>query len=180
MAYSWGLLLAIMIPVSWYVRSQALSLPRLGLTTKNLGRSTLEALVFAVVLVAACFSLRIGAFRSGEPVITWGSIADYGPAAKTIFFLLYGPHCLLQEFIARGVLQTSFELLLPNAHRASPIVGASTFFAIFHLQVSVEFAVLTFFISLLFGVIFARHRTLGGVTLVHAALGLASVAVGLN
>lgn len=109
MAYSWGLLLVLLLPVAWYVRRQS-----------------------------------------------------------------------LQEFVARGVIQTSLERFPPRSGRAVHLALASAFFGVYHLHVSLGFAFLTFAIGLLFGALHARHRTLVGVTLAHASLGLASVAVGLN
>lgn len=180
MAYSWGLLLVLLVPVGWYVRRQSLPLSRMGVTTANLRRSLAESLVIALGLAAACFALRIGAWARGEPLVTWGSIAHYDGTWRAIFFALYAPHCLLQEFVARGVIQTSLERFLPWSGRAAHLALASAFFGVYHLHVSLGFAFLTFAIGLLFGALYARHRTLAGVTLAHAALGLASVAVGLN
>ncbi|KYF53484.1 hypothetical protein BE08_13845 [Sorangium cellulosum] len=180
MAYSWGLLLALLVPVAWYVRRQSLPLARLGVTTAGLRRSLAESLAVALVLTAACFALRIGAWTRGEPLITWGSIAGYDATWRALFFTLYVPHCLLQEFVARGVIQTSLERFLPRSGRAAHLALTSAFFGVYHLHVSLGFAFLTFAIGILFGALYARHRTLAGVTLAHAALGLASVAVGLN
>ncbi|WP_437781668.1 CPBP family intramembrane glutamic endopeptidase [Sorangium sp. So ce1097] len=180
MAYSWGLLLALLVPVAWYVRRQSLPLARLGVTTAGLRRSLAESLAVALVLTAACFALRIGAWTRGEPLVTWGSIAGYDATWRALFFALYVPHCLLQEFVARGVIQTSLERFLPRSGRAAHLALTSAFFGVYHLHVSLGFAFLTFAIGILFGALYARHRTLAGVTLAHAALGLASVAVGLN
>ncbi|WP_233561126.1 CPBP family intramembrane glutamic endopeptidase [Sorangium cellulosum] len=180
MAYSWGLLLVLLVPVAWYVRRQPLPLARMGVTTTGMRRSLAESLVVALALTAACFALRIGAWTRGEPLVTWGSIAGYDATWRALFFALYAPHCLLQEFVARGVIQTSLERFLPRSGRAVHLALASAFFGVYHLHVSLGFAFLTFAIGLLFGALYARHRTLVGVTLAHAALGLASVAVGLN
>ncbi|WP_437735026.1 CPBP family intramembrane glutamic endopeptidase [Sorangium sp. So ce1335] len=180
MAYSWGLLLVLLVPVAWYVRRLSLPLARMGVTTAGLRRSLAESLAVALVLAAACFALRIGAWTRGEPLITWGSIAGYDATWRAVFFALYAPHCLLQEFVARGVIQTSLERFLPGSGRAVHLALTSAFFGVYHLHVSLGFAFLTFAIGILFGALYARHRTLAGVTLAHAALGLASVAVGLN
>lgn len=91
-----------------------------------------------------------------------------------------GPRCHeAARVIARGVLQTSLERLLPDGRRAA-IVVTSVLFGVFHLYVSPSFALVTFVASAIFGVFYARHRTLAGVTAIHALVGLASVAVGLN
>jgi membrane protease YdiL (CAAX protease family) len=53
-------------------------------------------------------------------------------------------------------------------------------FGIFHLHVSLAFAATTFGVSLVFGLLYARRRSLAGPTAAHFLLGLASVAFGLN
>ena len=50
----------------------------------------------------------------------------------------------------------------------------------YHLYVSLSFALLTVAVSMLFGWLYARHRTLLGVTVLHAAIGLASTALGFT
>ena len=67
-----------------------------------------------------------------------------------------------------------------DAGPRAPVLVTSVLFGVFHLYVSPGFALITFVVSALFGLFYERRRTLVGVTAVHAALGLASVAVGLN
>ncbi|AUX48081.1 hypothetical protein SOCE26_096090 [Sorangium cellulosum] len=180
MAYSWGFLLLLLVPIGWFVRRQPLPLARLGVTLSGARQSLREALVVAAVAFAAGLALRVGPALRGEPWLVWGSVAGYSRLELALFLAAYGPHCLLQEFIARGVIQTSLERLLPDAGRLSPIVVTSVLFGVFHLHVSLAFALITFAASVGFGLFYARRRTLVGVTAVHAAVGIASVAVGLN
>ncbi|WP_437896397.1 CPBP family intramembrane glutamic endopeptidase [Sorangium sp. So ce124] len=180
MGYSWGFLLLLLVPIGWFARRQPLPLARLGVTLSGARHSLREALVIAAMAFAACLALRAGPALRGEPLLDWGSVAGYSRLEFAIFLASYGPHCLLQEFIARGVIQTSLERLLPDAGRLAPIVVTSVLFGVFHLYVSLAFAVITFAASVLFGLFYARHRTLVGVTAVHLTVGLASVAAGLN
>ncbi len=181
MGYSWGFLLLLLGPIGWFVRHQPLPLRSLGLTTQGARESLREAAVVTLGLVAACVALRVGPALRGEPWLVWGSVASYSRGEFALFLLAYGPHCFLQEFVARGVIQTSLERLLPaDAGPLAPVLVTSVLFGVFHLYVSPSFALITFVVSALFGLFYERRRTLVGVTAVHAALGLASVAVGLN
>ncbi|MGK4008609.1 CPBP family intramembrane glutamic endopeptidase [Sorangium sp. So ce1036] len=180
MASSWGLLLLLLAPIGWFVRRQPLPLAELGVTLSGARQSLREALVVTAVAFAAGLALRAGPALRGEPWLVWGSVAGYSRLEFAIFLASYGPHCLLQELIARGVIQTSLERLLPDAGRLSPIVITSVLFGVFHLYVSPGFALITFAASVLFGLFYARRRTLVGVTAVHVTVGLTSVAVGLN
>ncbi|MDO9015625.1 MAG: type II CAAX endopeptidase family protein [Deltaproteobacteria bacterium] len=181
MGRSWAFLLLLLVPIGWFVRRQPLPLRDLGLTTRGARESLREAALVAVGIALAGVALRLGPALRGEPWLLWGSVATYSRGEFALFLLAYGPHCLLQEFIARGVIQTSLERLLPpDAGPLAPVLVTSVLFGVFHLYVSPGFALTTFVVSALLGAFYARRRTLAGVTAVHAALGLASVAVGLN
>lgn len=181
MGYSWGFLLLLLGPIGWFVRHQPLPLRALGLTTDGARESLREAAVVALAVALACAVLRVGPVLRGEPWLVWGSVARYSRGELALFLLAYGPHCFLQEFVARGVIQTSLERLLPaDAGPLAPVLVTSVLFGVFHLYVSPAFALITFAVSLALGLFYERRRTLAGVTAVHAALGLASVAVGLN
>lgn len=180
MGTSWGLLLLLLVPIGWFVRWQPLPLAKLGVTLNGAGQSLREALAVAAVAFAAGLALRAGPALRGEPWLVWGSVAGYSRLEFAIFLASYVPHCLLQEFIARGVVQTSLERLLPGEGRLLPIVVTSVFFGVFHLYVSFGFALITFLASVFFGLFYTRTRTLIGVTVVHVTVGLTSVAVGLN
>lgn len=181
MGRSWAFLLLLLVPIGWFVRRQPLPLRDLGLTTRGARESLREAALVAVGIALAAVALRLGPALRGEPWLPWGSVGTYSRGEFALFLLAYGPHCLLQEFIARGVIQTSLERLLPpDAGPLAPVLVTSVLFGVFHLYVSPGFALTTFVVSALLGAFYARRRTLAGVTAVHAALGLASVAVGLN
>lgn len=181
MGYSWGFLLLLLAPIGWFVRRQPLPLSALGVTTEGARESLREASVIVAGIAVAALALRVGPALRGEPWLDWGSVASYSRGEFALFLLAYGPHCLLQEFIARGVIQTSLERLLPaDAGPLAPVGVTSVLFGVFHLYVSPGFALTTFVVSALLGAFYARRRTLLGVTAVHAALGVASVAVGLN
>jgi membrane protease YdiL (CAAX protease family) len=181
MGLSWGFLLLLLAPIGWFVRRQPLPLRALGVTTRGARASLREAGCVVLALLAAGVAVRLGPALRGEPWLTWGSVARYSRGEFALFLLAYGPHCFLQEFVARGVIQTSLERLLPaDAGPLAPIFVTSVLFGVFHLYVSPAFALTTFVVSALLGAFYARRRTLVGVTAVHAALGVASVAVGLN
>ena len=108
------------------------------------------------------------------------STAGYSGLESALFFALYGPHCLLQEVVARGVIQGSLERYLGDRNPQAGLLVASAMFGVFHLHVSLTFALATFGVSLVFGILYARRRSLAGPTAAHLMLGLASVAFGLN
>lgn len=179
MAYSWGFMLAIVLVVVSFMRAHA-SPAAFGLTWVNGRRSAAEGLVFGVLLAAVVVGWRVFTKTPEEALFTWGSVGTYSSGLSFLFFAGYPLHCFLQELVSRGAVQGSLERFFQKKHRALGTVVTAILFGIFHLHVSVEFALVTFVASLVFGAIYARHRTLVGVTLTHLLLGIASVAVGLN
>ena len=180
MLYSWGFLLATLAPIGYFARRQGQPLASFGMTTRGAGKALKESLAIGAMLVLVAVAVRRQTLLPGEGLLSWGSLQPYSNTQTTIFFLAYIPHCFLQEFIGRGVIQGSLQRFVTEQRPIVPILLTSALFGIFHLYVSVPFAVLTFAISLLFGWMYWRHRTLIGVTLAHFALGFASIALGFN
>lgn len=181
MGYSWGFLLLSTAPMAWFAVRQRRPWADFGLTLQGWQHALREGGGLALALVAVAAALaRLFLRAPGEPLLTWGSVAGYDRVQFTVFLLGYPLHCLLQEFIGRGVIQTSLRGLLPHTRPFVPILLTSALFGIYHLYVSLSFALLTVAVSMLFGWLYARHRTLLGVTVLHAAIGLASTALGFN
>lgn len=180
MLLSWTFLLLTFAPIAWFAWQQRLPLSTFGLTRRNSARSLKESMLAAVVCVAIIFGYAASTRAPGESLFAWGSLASYSHLETVLFFALYPAHCFLQELIGRGVIQGSLARLMPDARPATPVALTSALFGIYHLYVSLEFALVTVVASLLFGWLYRRHGTLIGVTALHLLLGCASVAVGLN
>jgi CRP-like cAMP-binding protein len=180
MLFSWAFLLLTFAPIAWFSWRQKLPRSALGLTTFQWHKSLAESLAMVAGVVALALSVRVLLRAPGEPLLTWGSLHNYTSLEFFAFFALYGPHCFLQELIGRGVIQGSLQRFLVNARPIVPILATSALFGIFHLYVSLSFALVTFAASLVFGKLYQRHGTLIGVTLLHYAVGAVSVALGFN
>lgn len=180
MLYSWGLLLVTFAPIGWFAWRLRLSPRTWGLSWRNAGRSVRESLVLTAGMVALAVGWRWLSRAPQEPFVTWGSLANYSPVEFAAFFVAYGPHSFLQEFIGRGVIQGALTRFLPEFRPEVPVVLTSALFGIFHLYVSVAFALITFVASLVFGMLYRRHGTLVGVTVLHYFIGCVSVSLGFN
>jgi hypothetical protein len=180
MAYSWGFLLLTLTPIAYFVRRQNAPAATFGLTLVNGWRSLAEGLGVGLVLVAVAVLWKLHGLQPGERMLSWGTLGSFSTGQFIVFLLLYGPHCFLQEFIGRGVIQGSLARFMTDSRPIVPIVVTSALFGIFHFYVSLSFAILTFAISIVFGQIYSRHGTLLGVTATHFAIGIASIALGFN
>ncbi len=180
MLLSWGFLLLTFAPIAWFAWRQRMPIATFGLTRRNAKKSLKESMLTAGVVIAALVAYAAASRPAGASLFAWGSLSSYSTVETALFFALYPAHCFLQELIGRGVIQGSLARLMPEARPATPVVLTSALFGIYHLYVSLQFALITFVASLLFGWLYRRHGTLIGVTAVHLTVGCASVAVGLN
>lgn len=175
----WVFLVLILIPAIYAVRHQNVPISVFGITTVRWRKALGESVLVAIAILPLLMLFKIFGAPADEPLITWGTIGNYSRGQLAFYLVTYIPHSAIQEFIARGVGQGSLQRFMPDAHFMKPIVIAGLLFAILHLHLSVSAAAFTFFISLLFGYLYYRHKTLIGVTVLHVLLGTSATALGL-
>lgn len=169
------------------MRFTGLSYSRFGITWKNWGKNTLEALAFTipvmlfVLIVKALFIIgidppdKISIFTGAEPFITNHKI-DWEYYISTMF--LYSLFAPIQELIARSALQSTFFLFLPGEklfRKWNAIFLSNLIFATMHTHFGLSFTLLTFIAGLFWGWLFHRQNSLLGVSVSHVILGLWSL-----
>jgi CRP-like cAMP-binding protein len=180
MLYSWAFLLLTFTPIAWFVWRLRLPAAAWGLSLYKARRSVVESLAAGVGMGAVAVGWRLISKAPGAPMFAWTSLVHHTTVELGIFFFAYGPHCFLQELIGRGVIQGSLARFLPEFRPEVPVLLTSVLFGIFHLYVSASFAVVTFGVSVIFGLLYRRHGTLLGVTILHYLIGVLSMALGFN
>ncbi len=166
----WGYMVLLALPSLVYIIRARIPLSSFGVTVKNWQRALAEsAAVFiciSIILAAMAFFLH-----TREQNIRLVKDLDFN-----LFFLLsqlfYLPHSYLQEFIARGVLQTSIRRLLYSQSELWAIFIAAIVFSSMHAAWGYPVVFFTFISSFVFGWLFSRHKTLIGVGLLHWGLGV--------
>ncbi|MGO0062874.1 cyclic nucleotide-binding domain-containing protein [Brevibacillus fluminis] len=160
---------ALLVIVSIVVKS-SLPMSSFGLTFTNSKRAVIEAvgvsLVAMVVLTGVkWFSQKNGFNWFGDgPMISF-SLFDW----TYVTYLVVAP---LQEFIARGVLQSSIERLIARGNQVLwAVLVTSIIFGAMHLHTSVKLAVAAILTSWLWGWMYTRHRNIVGVGLSHFIIG---------
>lgn len=89
-----------------------------------------------------------------------------------LLFILYLPVAILQEFLARGVIQTAIESVLdPKKAAFWAIITAAALFGLVHIQLSVGVALAAFVCSIYWGYLYSRQKNLVGVSLSHFLIG---------
>ena len=89
-----------------------------------------------------------------------------------ILILLYVPVVAIQDFLSKGVIQTTIEHVLVGRHaRLWSIITASALFGLVHIQLSVEIAIASSLLGVYWGVVYVKSRTLIGVGISHLLIG---------
>ncbi len=156
------------------IRRSGYPLSTYGLTRSGWRRSVRESLLCSAVIAGGYL---LGKWIAIHWALGWEGESLIQPVPLTrevgiglAFYALFAP---FQEFVARGVLQSSFqEFLIGRWVTARAILYSTMMFSTTHLHMSMAFAVLVLIPSVIWGMLYARHRTLIGVSLSHIIVGV--------
>ncbi|MCH9685562.1 MAG: CPBP family intramembrane metalloprotease [Deltaproteobacteria bacterium] len=173
-----GPILLAMLAVGWiFVRRSGLPRHVFGLRWEHAGRDTREALVWTVPILVV---LTVGKWalvqwspaHAGEavmPVLHRPFVA--GPLVADLVYTAFVP---LQEFVSRGAVQGSLYVLLQGSSRRRwfwAIVVSNALFAVTHLHLTFAYAAAAFVGGIVWGLLFARQRSLVGPVVSHMVIG---------
>ncbi|PCJ29491.1 MAG: hypothetical protein COA94_01145 [Rickettsiales bacterium] len=177
--YSWAYLITVSAPFLALLCIFKYKLSTLGVTSKNLRVSLVESVIvgsIAILLLFGTFSVL------GIEVDILGDV-DYRENVSSTFFTLklitYMIHSVLQEFVARGLLQHSIQRFLRDRRGIKSVLITSTLFGVGHLHITISVAAMTFAVSVLLGLLFLRHKNIWGISLVHFAMGVVGIVSGV-
>ncbi|MBU2465219.1 MAG: CPBP family intramembrane metalloprotease [Bacteroidetes bacterium] len=168
---------ALFLMVSIFIiRKSGFSFSFLGVTLKGAMASIRIILPGTLVLSLALILLKVffinqGIDRSNEIFVidnfNWLLVA-------------YLPIAALQEFLARGVIQTTIESVLNKPYATLwAILTASALFGLVHIQLSVAIAFASYVCSLYWGYLYAKKKSLVGVSISHFIIGGLAYVLGL-
>jgi len=173
--FSWAYLLVLILPILYFIVHFKYPLSTFGVRWRGWQASLRDGIVSGVLGVALFLSGFWLVHRLlGRPIgFTLLAITDPRLLGPTL--LGYLPHSYLQEFIARGVMQTSLQRFLADANGKQTVLLTSFLFGVFHLHVGIVFSLVTFAGSIIFGFLYLRTQNLIGVSILHWLMGLASI-----
>jgi len=175
----WFYLFLLLVPAIYVLKYQQAPLKTFGLTLDNWFTCMKEGCAIAVIILPVLVLVKILTAPADQSLFSWDTMTHYSKIQIIFYVFTYLPHAAIQEFIARGVGQGSLQRFMSGAHHMKPILIASSLFAILHLHLSLNAAMMTFVISVLFGYLFYRHRSLVGVIFLHFIMGIFATALGL-
>ena len=156
-----------------------------GLTIENWRQSLIESILLLVpILMLLCvlkwLYLKWVPSIQEYPLLSLGQHLTLSKSGLILTCLAYSVFAPVQEFIARGCFQSSFQNFLIGKYRTlTAIVISNLMFSMTHLHISISFALVAFIPGLFWGWQYARHKTLIGISISHIIIGLsASIFIG--
>ena len=172
--FSWTYLLVLVTPFLYLLKRSNSSISAFGITSKRWKQSTLEGVTITVAgMVLMSFGGLTFSIIKEIPITNLIVFNVYNPK-----LLLYLPHTFLQEFMIRGVIQTSLQKFFKDEKGHSSIGVSSLIFGTLHFHYGILAFIVTFLSSIVFGYIYMRHKNIIGVSIIHFTLGTMAISLG--
>ncbi|MCL7746122.1 cyclic nucleotide-binding domain-containing protein [Halalkalibacter alkaliphilus] len=164
------------------MKKSGYSFESFGVTTKNWKRHSKEAILLTLPVLFFFLILKWGlitfipAFSHIPLFNIEATFADIGFSYSVFAFsvVVYILFSVVQEFIARAGLQSALYKFLPYTKRKVliSILLSNLLFAMAHSHINIWFALTAFLPGLYWGWMFARQRSLVGVSISHMMIGI--------
>jgi membrane protease YdiL (CAAX protease family) len=176
--FNWMYVLIILLPIVAFIKTFSYSLKDFGVTTRNFLPSLQTGLMLTGLLwIGGIFGVTLKSVNVDLPFYQQ-IIAEVVKNTPASYVLSYLAHSYIQEFIARGVIQTTLQKFLEDERGLKANLFTSGLFAIFHIYKGLDAVIITFLASLAFGWVYLRDRNLVGVSLFHWSAGTVSRLMG--
>ncbi len=182
-AISLALIVIVATVLFLSLKKSGYGLQHYGFTTKDWRPACKEAILFTIPFlifilllkwIFITFSANPGqAFFS--PTGNFSNGTSFDIKLYLLTAMAYAFFCPLQEFIARGALQSSLQMFIGDDTTRQTwfaIILSNLVFAAAHSHTTITFALLVFIPGLFWGWLFSRHRNLISVSISHIMVGV--------
>lgn len=169
--FSWTMLLSIALPFVYFIKKFRYPLSAFGVTLKGWKMALIEGTKFGILACAVFLIVYIFVMYDVLDKSVFYHFTHH-PDFKWDLVFFYPIHAYIQEFIARGVFQTSLKRFLYDQSGKLSVFLTSLIFAIKHLHIGLPLVIATFVGSMFFGWIYLRRANLIEVTTVHFIVGV--------
>ncbi|EKD54104.1 MAG: cAMP/cGMP binding protein [uncultured bacterium] len=179
------LLIFFMIPIAYVIKKSDYPLSMYGLSLVNWRQEAAEAIkltipLLLIILFYKWMLLHYVPNFMGRPLFDWNAdineIGNYNEAPlrmKILPIALYAVFIPVQEFLVRGVLQSSFQRMLLGQYRLFwAIILANLIYSASHVYISITLGFMVFLPGLFWGWLYSRQKTIVGVSVSHFITGL--------
>jgi CRP-like cAMP-binding protein len=185
---SFVLVIWTVIPITLAFRNSPFTLASYGLTIERSGPIIVQALIWTIPMLFVVVVFKLGWLwwapsMAQAPLFDPTSVFGGRPFSLGFFLFamgLYLIHAPLQELVARAGLQGTLQHFIPTRPGRvnwKAIVISNLLFASAHSFIGFWFCVAAFVPGLFWGWMFARQRSLVGVTASHIAVGIWAIFV---
>ena len=162
----------------WFIRRSDEPMETFGLVWRGGWKVAGQALLWSLPFIALLVALKwiavttVPAF-DGTPIFSGELLRADRPLDVVPWMLAYAAFCPAQEFVARGALQGSLQRFLGGDRvEIKSNLLANLMFSASHAHVSPGLSILVLIPGVYWGWMFARQRSLVGVTLSHVLIGV--------
>lgn len=161
--------ISVLLLSIWLVKRSRLSLSYFGLTLNGWKKSLGESLIISLLLMAILVVVKIYFLRQGQ-TIYGDSVISFKYVDWTYYtYLFVAP---LQELISRGIFQSSIQRVMVGRYDwVWAIIMTALIFGVCHIFFSTAMGITALVSSLLWGAMYARQKTLVGVSVSHFLIG---------
>lgn len=181
-----GLVLCFAVSGTLFVKKSGYPLEFYGVTLKNWRKNAIEGILFTIPVLLFMVGLKWMLITTVSDLKKF-SLFEFGDQPRSFFhffqssdqqqhFLMYlGLYIALvplQEFIARGCLQSCLRNFFRSPNRAIlAILTSNLLFGLFHGLKTFTFVACAFAMGIFWGWIYERQRSLVGPSISHALVG---------
>lgn len=182
-----GLIIIFAVVLGAIIKKSGYPYSFYGLTLENSLSDCREAVVFTLPLLAIIVLIKwlainfvpsLHQYPLFDITASFESSLDFTWTGYFIFMFMYALFCPIQQFVVRGCVQSPLQFLLEGTAQSvkwKAIFVSNILFASVHSHTSFGFAVFSFIPGIFWGWLYARQRSLVGVSLSHIMLGVWAV-----
>lgn len=154
-----------------------------GLTLKNWRPAVIESLIWSFLFMVGLTLVKYILIKT-IPSLDDATLIDLRAGLNSpklghgnywlflLILLLYALHAPLQEIVFRGAIQSTLQNFLVGKYRIFlSIITTTSLFCVAHIYLSFNTVLIVLLPSLLWGVLYARQKTLMGVFVSHILIG---------
>lgn len=164
---STGITIALLIMVLEYVIKGIYPPSFYGLTLARWKKNVLTSFLIGISFIAASLIVKnvLLYFFPPQRHVPWFELRF---SYLSLVYILFVP---VQEFIARGVMQSTLYVFFAKRSPFPAIFVASLLFSVFHVQLGFYFVIFTFFLGLFWGWMYYKQKSLIGPIISHIMIG---------
>ncbi len=166
-----------LFPILYIIKSKHYSVLEI-INLKNWKKFTVEAILYTLPILLLIVLLKLAVINirptlHNYPLFSGSLVTFLTPLKSFLLMFLYIISCPVQEFIIRGILQGSLATFLQGKSVVlRSIIISNVIYSTMHLYLTFSYTVVALVLGLFFGWLYAKQKSLVGVTISHALIGI--------